>query len=230
MTAKPVRQPAPPAGLVDSLQAEVAAEASPLMLLLVAHARKIAFALVLFIIAIGGYWFYASHIEKATAKDAQDLGAILIIPDTALRLERLEAYTGTAPASVRHEAWFALAGAAGQTKNYAALYKAWETIEGFDPALAGTASLGMANALAQQGKYADALAVLDKALPKLKGAETINANVRISLLAEAAGDYARAVKACDAILASPEAIPDARTMDQFGQKKAWLEDKLTASK
>ncbi|MCL1940084.1 MAG: tetratricopeptide repeat protein [Desulfovibrionaceae bacterium] len=230
MTAKPAQQPAPPAGLVDSLQAEVAAEASPLMLFLVEHARKIALALVLFILAIGGYWFYASHTHKVAVEDAQRLGTILIISDPAMRLERLEAFIPSAPSSVKHEAWFALANAAGQVQDYPKAYKAWETIRGFDPALKGAASLGMANALAQQGKYADALSLLNAALPDLKGPEAINANMRIILLAEVLGDYARAIAACDAILTTPEAAADVSAMNRFGQKKAELEAKLSALK
>ena len=230
MTAKPAQQPVPPAGLVDSLQAEVAAEASPLMLFLIEHARKIALALVLFILAIGGYWLYASHKDKVAVEDAQRLGAILIISDPAMRLERLEAFIPSVPSSVKHEAWFALANAAGQMKDYAKAYKAWETIRGFDPVLRGTASLGMANALAQQGKHADGLSLLNAALPDLKGPEAINANMRIILLAEVLGDYARAIAACDAILATPEAATDVAAINRFGQKKAELEGKLSALK
>lgn len=229
MTAKPVQQPAFQPGLVDSLQSEVSAEASPLMLFLVAHARKIALVLVLFILGIGGYWLYASRAEKAAREDAQALGAILIISNPAMRLERLEAFVPGVPASVKHEAWFALAAAAGQVNDHAKAYKAWETIRGFDPALKGTASLGMANALAQQGKQAEALALLNGVVADLKGPEAVNANVRIALLAEATRDYARAIAACDAILSAPEIVADPRNTNYYGQKKAELEDTLAAS-
>ncbi len=230
MTAKPVQQPASQTGLVDSLQAEVAVEASPLMLFLIAHARKIALALLLFILAIGAYWLYDSQAEKIAREEAQTLGALLIITDPVTRLERLEAFVPSAPASVKREAWFALARAAGQNNAHAKAYAAWENIRSFDPSLKGTASLGMANALAMQEKHAEALALLSGVVADLKGAEAVNANIRISLLAEAVGDYARAIAACDAILASPEGSSDPRTVNQFGQKKAELEDRLAASK
>ena len=233
MTANPTQQPMPrplhPSGLVDSLQADVAAEASPLMLFLIEHARKIAIALVLFILLIIGYWFYSSHKDKVAVADAQRLGAILIISDPAMRLERLEAFVQNVPAGLRNEAWFALAAAATQMQDYAKAYTAWENIRGFDPVLRGTASLGMANALAQQEKHAEALGVLNAALPGLQGPEAINANMRIILLAEVIGDYARAIAACDAILATPEAAADPGAMSRFGQKKAELEEKLSAA-
>jgi tetratricopeptide (TPR) repeat protein len=234
MTAKPAQQPVQPnqpthpAGLVDSLQADVAAEASPLMLFLIEHARKIAIILALFVLAIIGYWFYAAHAEKAAAADSQRLGAILIISDPAMRLERLEALVPNAPATIRNEAWFALANAATQMQNYPKAYAAFERIRGFDPALKGTAALGMANALAQQEKYAEALGLLNAALPELKGPEAINANIRIILLAEVTKDYARAIAACDAILATPEAAGDISAMNRFGQKRAELQEKLSA--
>jgi len=231
MTAKSAKQPAQPAqpaGLVDSLQAEVAAEASPLMLFLIEHARKIAIMLTLFVLAIIGYWFYLSHADKVAAADAQRLGAILIISDPAMRLERLEAFVPGTPVSLRHEAWLALANAAVQMQDYAKAYTAFERIRGFDPVLRGTAALGMANALAQQEKYADALSLLNAALPELKGPEAINANIRIISLAEVTGNYARAIAACDAILATPEAAGDISAMNRFGQKRAELQEKLSA--
>jgi tetratricopeptide (TPR) repeat protein len=232
MAAKPTQQsgqPIQPFGLVGSLQSEVADEASPLMLFLIDHARKIAIALALFVLGIIGYWFYASQANKVAVVDAQRLGAILIISDPAMRLERLEAFVPNVPASLRNEAWFALANAAVQMQDYAKAYTAFERICGFEPALRGTAVLGMANALAQQEKYADALGLLNAALPELRGPEAINANIRIILLAEVTGDYARAIAACDAILSTPEAVGDISAMNRFGQKRAELQEKLSAS-
>jgi len=227
MAAKPAQQPTHPAGLVDSLQAEVADEASPLMLFLIEHARKIAIALALCILTIIGYWFYSSHANKVALVDAQRLGAILIISDPAMRLERLEAFVPSAPASLKHEAWLALANAAVQMQDYPKAYAVFERIRGFDPALKATATLGMANALAQQEKNAEALSLLNAALPDLKGPEAINANIRIILLAEVIGEYARAIAACDAILATPEAAGDISAMNRFGQKRAELQAKLS---
>ena len=88
----------------------------------------------------------------------------------------------------------------------------------------------MANALAQQGKHAEALALLNDAVAGLKGPEAVNANVRIVLLAEAIKDYTRAIAACDAILSAPEIVADPRNTNYFSQKKAEQEDTLAASK
>ena len=231
MAARPTQQPGQPSqpfGLVDSLQSEVADEASPLMLFLIEHARKIAIALALFVLGIIGYWVYSTQADKAAAVEAQRLGAILIISDPAMRLERLEAFAPNVPAGLRNEAWLALANAAVQMQDYPKAYTAFERIRGFDPALRGTASLGMANALAQQERYADALALLNAALPELQGPKAINANIRIVLLAEVIGDYARAIAACDAILSTPEAAGDISAMNRFGQKRAELQEKLSA--
>lgn len=227
MSAKAVKQPPAPAGgafsqqgLVDSLQSEVADEASPLLGFLVAHAAKIAAAIILFIVAIGGYWFYQSHAESNRAAEEAELGKILIISDPSMRMERLEAFVKTAPESVARNVWFAILETASVLEDNDRLYQAWEVIAGMDAAIRLPAVLGMANALAAQEKYGEALTLLDNASLSSPGAESAQLNIRIALLAEMQGDLARAMRACEALTADP--LLDPAEIALWTQKKEEL--------
>lgn len=228
MSAKAVKQPSTPAqqGLVDSLQSEVADEASPLLSFLVAHAAKIAVAIVLFIAAIGGYWFYESRSESGRVAESAELGKILVISDPSMRMERLETFVKSAPESVRRAAWFAVLETASVLEDNDKLYQAWKAIGDTDAAIRLPAALGMANALTAQEKYKEALDLLSAAASTPPGSESAQLNIRIVLLAEMQGDYARAVRACEAVTADP--LLDPTELKLWAQKKDELTARLTA--
>lgn len=222
MTAKPVQ----PQGLVGSLQSEVAAEASPLMLFLVAHARTIALGLVLFIVAIGGYWVYSWQSDKSRDAEARELGQLLIISDPALRLQKLEAYAPNAPASVKTALYFGVMQAASQLNDPQKTFEAWKAISDLDASVRPTAYLGMSGALSMQGKHKEALDLLAGAASGMKGLDSVNINGRILLLAESLGDYRRALAACDVLLGQ-ELHPQESAL--WSQKRAELEGKIKAA-
>lgn len=228
MSAKAVKQPSAPAqqGLVDSLQSEVADEASPLLSFLVAHSAKIIAGIVLFIAAIGGYWFYESRAESGRAAEAAELGKILVISDPSMRMERLEAFVKNAPESVRRSAWFAILETASLLEDNDKLYQAWKTIGDMDAAIKLPAALGMANALTAQEKYKEALDLLNGVAATEQGSRSAPLNIRIVLLAEMQGDYARAVRACEAAASDP--LLDPTELKLWTQKKDELAAKLAA--
>jgi tetratricopeptide (TPR) repeat protein len=224
MTAKRARQPD---SLVSSLQSEVAVEASPLLTFLVAHARKLAFGLVLCIVAIGGYWAYSSQSESRRAEELKALGPILVISDPQTRLEKLEAFLPTAPASVRGAAWFAVLDAASQLENQEKIHTAWSNIRNLGESMVVPAGMGMANALAAQGKYREALDVLEGLSLAPNNPEALAVQSHILLLAEILEDYPRAIVACDALLSTPGADPNEAGI--WSQKKAELEKKAAGA-
>lgn len=233
MSAKAVKQPSAPAGgafshqgLVGSFQSEVADEASPLLSFLVAHAAKLAAAIILCILAIGGYWFYQSHEESSRIAESAELGKILVISDPSMRMERLDAFVKTAPESVARSAWFAILETASVLEDNDRLYQAWKVIGDMDAAIRLPAVLGMANALAAQEKYGEALALLDSASQSAPGAESAQLNIRIALLAEIQGDLARAARACEAVIADP--LLDPAEAKLWTQKKEELTARLGA--
>jgi tetratricopeptide (TPR) repeat protein len=208
--------------LLTTLQAEVASEASPVLLFLVRHTRSIVIGILLFIIAIAGYWVHSWQADKQQAADARELGAILTISDAGQRVSKLQAYLASSPQSLKATAYFAMMEGARQLQDHPKVYDAWHAIGALHPSLKVTADMGMASALAAQNKFKEALAALDGASAGANQAEAVIVNTQIAFYAEVAGDYDRALAACDALLKLPEAIGDART---WTQKKADLEHK-----
>lgn len=235
MTAKPRQQstaaqssaPGQPGSLMGNIQAEVAAEASPMLLFLTKNAKSIAVFIILFIAGIVGYWFYAAEAEKSRQEEILSLGKILLLSDQKTRLEQLEGFVASAPDSVKREAWFSIMEAATQLKDYPKVYAAWEKIKDFDPDIRVTATIGMADALSAQEKYKEALALLDGISGKLKSPDIAPVNSRIVLLAENLEDYARAMTACDALLGLPGSQMD---VAMWSQKKTVLEQKAAKEK
>ena len=215
-------KPEPTPSVLTTLQSEVASEASPMLQFLVSHARTIVIGILLFIVAIAGYWVYSWQAGKQDAVAARDLGGILILSDAGQRLSKLEAYLPSAPKALKGTVLFAMMESAAQLKDYPKLQAVWQAIGDLDPNLKTTAALGTASALAEQGKYKEAAAALNGLD---LGANTIDAllvNTQIAAYAEAASDYDRAIAACDTLLKLPEASQDANL---WAQKKAVLEQK-----
>ncbi|MDR0827940.1 MAG: hypothetical protein LBN33_08730 [Desulfovibrio sp.] len=229
MTAKPARpanlaaKPESPDSLVDSLQSEVASEASPLLRFLLARARLIATAAVILIACGAGYRFHAARTESRIAEETESLGRILVISSPVMRLEKLEAFLADAPASVKSGAWLAIMEAANLTGDNEKIYKAWEWISKAEPSLKVPAAMGMSGALAAQEKYREAIDALEAVAGGLKGGEAGNVYSRMVILAELLGDYKRAVAACDSLAGAGGDTADAMF---WTQKKLDLEEKI----
>lgn len=228
MSAKAVKQPAPPPGFVGSLQDEVSAEASPLLTFLLAHAAKIAICIVLFIFAIVGYWIYAWQSDSKRSDEVTQLGKLLVISDPAMRLKALEDFLPQAPESVKHTAWFSILDAAVQLQDQDKIYAAWKAISEIDASIRIPATLGMVNALAVQEKYREALTLLEGIAGSARDTESAEVNIRITLIADLLGEYQRAVQACDAITADP--LVDPAEVRLWAQKKEALIAKMEAGK
>ncbi len=213
--------------LMDSIQSEVSTEASPMLRFLTQHARLLAVGIVLFIVAIGGFWIYEWQAGKQTVAEQQEFGRIVTAGKAEDRLKALEAYVQTAPSSMRNAAWFAIAEAAQAVKDYPKAYTAWEKIAGSDASMKVPGTFGMAQALIDQGKPKEALALLDGISSGLAKADALNVNNRIVLLAESLGDYKRAIAACDAVLGDPELAGQGGL---WLQKKTALQQRLAAAK
>ncbi|MDR2801535.1 MAG: hypothetical protein LBB52_09795 [Desulfovibrio sp.] len=222
MTAKPARSneaAAQPDGLTNSLQSEVADEASPLLRFITARARLLIAALALVIISVTGYRLYAAQVAKQAAEEAETLGRILVISNPAMRLEQLEAHAAKAPPSSQTAVWLAIVETASQIPDHAKVLTAWEKVS---PVFKVQAAMGMAGALAAQEKYREAVEALENVAPGLKGAEAGMVYSRIVILTELLGDYKRAVAACDALINQPGFSAGSEI---WVQKKFELEEK-----
>ncbi|MDR2076114.1 MAG: DUF4381 domain-containing protein [Desulfovibrio sp.] len=187
--------------LIGSIEGEVAAEASPMLQFLLAHARLIALGVMLFLLAIGGYWFYDARQTRIRDELRLEFGRLLSSRHGQERIAALEDYLKTAPAALHGAAWFALAETAREVRDPAREYAAWEQIARLDPTMRVTAVLAMAEALAAQEKKREALDLLEALVPGLPEYDLAAVNERIVLLAEALGNFDRAILACEAIVA-----------------------------
>lgn len=223
MAVKPVQNPS----VMSTLQDEVAPEASPILQFLIDHARLIALAVVVFIVAIFGYWLYARNEAARIAEEQIHFGKVIQGKAGAERVTALDAFIQTAPESLKPAAWFALAEAALEAENHEKVYEAWKNIAGIDPAIRVTATVAMADALVKMGKTPDALTLLDDANKGLTPDDALIVNGRIAALAENIHDYPRAIAACEAITANPTVDTDHAF---WAQKTVYLRQKAAAVK
>lgn len=187
--------------LLDKMSAEVTPATSPLLNFLSRNAKLIVVLSVAGLMAAGGYGVY-SWQQRQTAENARDaLARVLVIEDDAARLAGLKDFLPTAPAGLVTSANLAIASAALRTHNYADAVQAWDALSK-DPKdlLYVTAMIGKAEALALQGKHADALAVLESiVLPQ--GSEAVNmVNALIVTAAEQTGDLKKALAVCEKLI------------------------------
>lgn len=221
MAVKPENNPS----LFGTIQGEVSAEASPFLQFLIDKARLIAIALVLFVAAIVGYGFYSSGQKSAKTEQEMEFGRLVTGKSGTERIAALEEYLKTAPAALHGAAWFAIAEAAHQEKDWAKAGAAWEQVAKLDDSIRVTATLARAQALVELDRENEAMEVLESISGKLGPYDVVNVNSRIAILAENMGNYDRAIAACEAIVSAPEAGDTSFWM----QKIASLRQKAAAA-
>jgi tetratricopeptide (TPR) repeat protein len=187
--------------LIGSIQGEVATEASPLLQFLIDRARLIVLGVLLFLLAIGGYWLYDARQTRLRDELRLEFGRLLTSRHGQDRLAALEEYLKTAPSALHAAAWFAIAETAREVRDPVREYAAWERIAGLDPSMRLTATLAMAEALTAQEKRREALNLLESMVPGLSSRDSAALNERIAFLAESVGDFDRAIVACETVMA-----------------------------
>ena len=205
--SKQPAQPQHPAGLIDSIQSEVAGEASPLLELLLNNARLIIACVILCIIAIVGVGAYKHFSGKSDREAREEFGKLSLIQDHKKRLAALEAYLPKAPEQTRANALFSLAQTAFAAEEFQKSHDAWAEVAKLNPDLRVPAGYGMARALAAQNKPKEALDVYEKLIGGIAKPDILPVNTEIAWLAESMGDYKRAELAGQAVLAIPDLDP-----------------------
>lgn len=214
---------------MESIQSEVATEASPFLAFLFRNAKQIVLFFVLFLFAIAGYWIYSGQQAKSRLASINELGKIIINTNDEERFSLLEKYIDTAPESVQNEALFSLATTAQQIGNYDVAYATWETLGKKFPEINVQATFGKVKSLMAQEKKQEALALLNGLVPSLKAgtAEVVSVNSIILSIAEVLKDYDRAIIACEALVSSPNTSEGS----MFWQQKLFeLKQKADAKK
>ena len=187
--------------LLTELQSEVSVEAAPLLQFIVRHMGAIVMVLVLFIVALAGTAGYNWYTERSRVAAQKELSKVVMTAQGADKVKALQAFVGSAPATVKTAALLALADAAMNQQDYAQAAQAFGQIAAADPqgALGLLAGLNQAQALLRAEKPKEALPLLEKLEGLMPEAQR---NVVRQVLAEAAlqaGDKARAVTAFEAM-------------------------------
>lgn len=190
----------PQGTLLNSLQGEVGAEASPLLQFVLNNVRVIATAIAVLILAVlimaGWRWYTANTVKTAQ----NELGMILVTKQGADKVASLEAFVATAPAGVVDAAYLELAAAAMNNGDYEKAATAYGKLAHLS-GIGSVALVAQSSALLESGKPAEGLSLLEAAEPTIN--ESLRAFVQshMLVLAQAAGDYKKAITLCEAMLA-----------------------------
>ena len=187
--------------LFDKMSSEVTPEVSPLLQFLVNNVRRIFIGVVFCVIAGAGYGIYSWQTHKQMEQAQNDLGKILVMPDSTARLEKLNEFRGKAPTEMKTAVVLAVANAATEAKKYEEAAKAWDELaKDSRSSLYATALIGKAQSLSMVGKDKEALAVLESStLPPNSNANSL-VNSMIVDLAEKTEDMAKAIAACEKLI------------------------------
>lgn len=216
--------------LMDEISSEVTPATSPLLSFLIAHARKIAAAAAVCVVAGAGYGIYSWQAKNQIAEAQDRLGRILITHNSPDRLADLKAFLTDAPAGIKGSVQMAIAKAAMDVKDYSAAYEAWDALSrDTKSAFYVIAMVGKAESLALQDKTADALAVAEGiAIPADSPSMPLVHGLIIDL-AEKSGDFPKAIAACEKLVASIVML-NPEEADFWRQKAASLRNREKAAK
>lgn len=214
--------------LLQKVSSEVSPEVSPLMLLLLNNAKRIAIVFAIGVIGAAGYGIYNWRGNKQITQAQNDLGQILVIEDSDARLKKLKAFQASAPARVKPAVALAIAKSAMIAGNFGEAEKAWGELarDAKDP-LYATAVIGKAESLSNQGKAAEALAALETMSLSPDNTAVMLVDSMIVDFAEKSGNLEKAVAASEKIAAATMTNPE--EADFWRQKAAYLRGKMQPS-
>ncbi|MDR2893452.1 MAG: hypothetical protein LBV80_10285 [Deltaproteobacteria bacterium] len=196
--------------LINSIQSEVSKEASPLLDFLVKNSKKIALAVLLIAVVAIAYGSYTLYAESALEEARDELGRIVVRPDSAEKIQSLLDFAEPATGELKTAALMAAASAATTVGNYELAAKTWnQAAELVGEPMYFSARMGEASALGRLGREPEALEILlalqgkaaPEQLPVLSG--------MILEVAEQLGRWDVAMQSCELIIGN-----DAVTMDK----------------
>lgn len=159
--------------LLRDLQAEVSSESAPMLQFMLRHAGTIAGIVVLFVLVLAGSGIWRWYSTSKNDEARQSLARIVLQTSGPTQVKELAALAEKAPSDVRFSAYLALGQSAMSNGDNAtaadAFAKAAKESEG---PLALIAGMNEAGAMLKAGKYADALALLQKLQAALPGEVT----------------------------------------------------------
>lgn len=202
--ADPLRpgRPSLEPGLLGELQSEVAVEATPLLSFVLNNIKAIVGVVLILVLVIVGYGVWQWRVSAAENEARLALGRILTGQSGSAQVAALEAFVDKAPASMQRGVLLATASAAVAANEPGKAAGAYGRVYAEDPqgALGVMSGLNEADLLQSQGKLKEALAVLEKLEGTAPEAARVMVREELAAVAEQAGDYARALRAYEALV------------------------------
>ncbi|QCC84669.1 tetratricopeptide repeat protein [Desulfovibrio desulfuricans] len=159
--------------LLRDLQAEVSSESAPMLQFMLRHAGTIASIVVLFVLVLAGTGIWRWYTTSKNDEARQSLARIVLQTSGPAQIKELAALAEKAPADVRFSVYLALGQSAMSNGDNAAAADAFaKAAKEGKSSLALVAGMNEAGALLKAGKYAEALAALQKLQSSLPGEVT----------------------------------------------------------
>lgn len=159
--------------LLRDLQAEVSSESAPMLQFMLRHAGTIAGIVVLFVLVLAGTGLWRWYTTSKNDEARQALAHIVLQTSGSAQLKELAALAERAPSDVRFSVYLALGQSAMSNGDNAAAAEAFaKAAKESEGPLALVAGMNEAGAMLKAGKYADALALLQKLQSSLPGEVT----------------------------------------------------------
>ena len=159
--------------LLRDLQAEVSSESAPMLQFMLRHAGTIASIVVLFVLVLAGTGIWRWYSTSKNDEARQSLARIVLQTSGPAQVKELAALAEKAPADVKFSAYLGLGQSARSSgANATAAEAGGNGAEESGGPLGLIAGMNEAGAMLKAGKYADALALLQKLQAALPGEVT----------------------------------------------------------
>jgi hypothetical protein len=188
--AEPTRKTDP----YGQLESEVSEDLHPVLQYITDHLKHFAIGIGAVLLAVGAYAALSAYQEAQEEKAENKLGAILVNPQPEARIEQLRAYLQNAPERLETSARLALAKALMDEEQYEQAAEVWGQIKEDSGELRYVAWLGQSKCLLKAGQAEKALQELSSLKAKAPESYQTAASRQTAEAAEAAGQYAVAIR------------------------------------
>lgn len=182
--------------MLDEIEQEADQDLHPLLQKILDNLKAIGMGIGAIILLVGAYSGYTTYTSIQAKKQTNALGTILLEKDPAKRIASLNRFLQEHPSALSVGPLLEVAGTAMSSKDYATAASAWARIaDATQGEIQILANMGQARVLSFDGKYKEALAVLE-AIDTDSAREFATPLARqIAHVAEQSGEWEKALAA-----------------------------------
>ncbi len=178
----------------SQLEKEVSSDLHPALQFITDHIKHIVIVLGAILLAVGAYAGYSTWQSSQVKKAENELGAILVAPDSETKIEKLRAYLQDAPERLQASARLALAETLMSEQEFEQAAEQWAALKQEKSDIRFVAWLGQTKCLLLAGQPELALKELSQLKSKAPEAYSMIIARQTGQAAEAAGQYAEAIR------------------------------------